>query len=77
MDIQPYADLTKPYYHIDNIKIHHPKDRPRGKVHIKRVCQFLQGSREFNHIARNSSFLALKTFQTQPHMAAEDTQIKG
>ena len=55
MDIKPYADLIKPYYHIENIEIQHPEDRPRGKVHIKRVFQFPEGSKEFNHVARKSS----------------------
>ena len=45
MDIKPYADLVKPYYHIENIEIQHPEGRPRGKVHIKRVFQFPQGSK--------------------------------
>ena len=73
MDIQPYAELTKPYYHIENIGIQHPEDQPRGKVHIKRVFQFPEGSREFNHIAKRSSLQALKTLQDKPHMAAEVT----
>ena len=73
MNIKPYADLAKPYYHIENIKVQHPEGRPRGKVHINRVFQFPQGSREFNHIARRSSLQALKTLQDKPHMAAEVT----
>ena len=40
MDIQPYADLTKPYHLIENIEIKHPDDQSRGKVHIKRVFLF-------------------------------------
>ena len=40
MDIQPYADLTKPYHLIENIEIKHPDDQSRGKVHIKRVFIF-------------------------------------
>ena len=47
MDIKPYADLIKPYYHIEN-----PEDRLRRKVHIKRVFQFLEGSKDFNHIVK-------------------------
>ena len=73
MDIKPYADLVKPYCYIENIEIQHPEGRPRGKVHIKRVFQFPQGSREFNHIARRSSLQALKTLQDKPHMAAKVT----
>ena len=73
MDIKPYTDLIKPYYHIENIEIQHPEDRPRGKVHIKRVFQFPEGSKEFNHVARKSSLQALKTLQDKPHMAAEVT----
>ena len=36
MDIEPYANLNKPYYHMENIEIQHPESRPRGKVHIRR-----------------------------------------
>ena len=52
MNIKPYVQLDKPYYHMENIGIQHPENRPRGKVHIKRVFQFPEGSREFNFIAR-------------------------
>ena len=31
MDIKPYDDLVKPFYHLENIEIKHPEDRPRGK----------------------------------------------
>ena len=57
MDIQPYADLTKPYHLIENIEIKHPDDQSRGKVHIKRVFHFPEGRREFNHIAKKSSIV--------------------
>ena len=71
MDIKPHTDLTKPYYHIENIGIQHPRNRPREKVHIKRVFQFPEGSKEFNHVAKKSSLQALKTLQDKPHMVAE------
>ena len=58
---------------MENIGTRHPENRPRGKVHIKRVFQFPEGSREFNFIARKSSLQALKTLQDKPHMAAEVT----
>ena len=51
MAIQPYASLDKPYFQTDNIKVCHLEERPRGKLHIKRVFQFPKGSKEFNHIA--------------------------
>ena len=28
MEIDPYTTLTKPYYHIDNLGIKHPENRP-------------------------------------------------
>ena len=40
MDIPPYVALGKPYYHIDNLGLKHPANRPQGQVHIKRVFQF-------------------------------------
>ena len=64
MNIEPYAKLDKPYYHPENIKISYPKIG-RGKVHIKRVFQFPQGSREFTHVAKMSSLQVLKTLQWQ------------
>ena len=73
MNIPPYTELNKPYYHIDNLGIKHPSNRPQGKVHIKRVFQFPEGSTEFNHIAKRSSLQALKTLDDKPHMAAEVT----
>ena len=73
MNIELYTKLTKPYYHIENIGIHHPEDRPRGKVQIKRVFQFPEGNEEFNHKARKSSLMVLKALQDKPHMAAELT----
>lgn len=36
MDIHPYAALEKPYYHVDNLGLKHPANRPQGQVHIKR-----------------------------------------
>ena len=51
----------------------HPSNRPQGKVHIKKVFQFPEGSAEFNHIANRSSLQALKTLDDKPHMAAEIT----
>ena len=42
MDISPYATLDKPYYHIDNLGLEHPPNRPQGQVHIKRVFQRLK-----------------------------------
>ena len=66
MDIKPYTDLTKSYYHTEKIRIHHPEDRPRGKVHIKRVFKFPEGSREFNHIAK-------KIITTGPQNTSEQT----
>ena len=73
MDTKPYAELSKPYYHMENIGVQHPEGQPRGKVHIKRVFQFPEGSREFKHIAKKSSLQALKTLWDKPHMAAEVT----
>ena len=73
INIPPYTGLNKPYYHIDNLGVKHPSNRPQGKVHIKRVFQFPEGSTEFNHIAKRSSLQALKTFEDKPHMAAEIT----
>ena len=35
MDIKPYADLIKPYYHIENIEIHYPEDRPGEKSTLR------------------------------------------
>ena len=37
MDILPYTELSKPYYHMDNLGMKYPSNRPQGKVHIKRV----------------------------------------
>ena len=54
MDIHPYAALDKPYYHVDNLRLKHPANRPQGQVHIKRVFQFPQGNTEFNYIANIS-----------------------
>ena len=73
MDIPPYAALGKPYYHIDNLGLQHPVDRPQGQVHIKRVFQFSEGNTEFNYIAKRSSLQALKTLDDRPNMAAEIT----
>ena len=73
MDIPPYAALDKPYYHIDNLGLKLPPDRPQGQVHIKRVFQFPEGNAEFNYIAKRSSFQALKTLDDKPNMAAEIT----
>ena len=73
MNIEPYTKLTKPYYHIENIGINYPADRPCGKVHIKRVFQFPEGNEEFNYIAKRSSLQALKTLHDKPYMAAEIT----
>ena len=69
MDIEPYRDLTTPYYYMENLGIKHPSNRPRGQVHIKRVFQFPQGSREFTHGARMNSLSALRTLQDKPAMA--------
>ena len=35
MDIHPYVALDKPYYHMDNLGLKHPANRPQGQVHIK------------------------------------------
>ena len=40
MDIEPYKSLKNPYYHMENLGIEHPPNRPRGQVHIKRVFRF-------------------------------------
>ena len=53
MDIYPYVDLDKPYYHMDNLILKHPANRPQGQVHIKRVFQFPQGNTEFNYITKS------------------------
>ena len=73
MDKHPYAALDKPYYHIENIGLKHPANRPQGQVHIKRVFQFPQGNTEFNYIAKRSALQALKTLNDKPNMAAEIT----
>ena len=73
MDIEPYKNLTTPYYSMDNLGIKHPPNRPRGQVHISRVFQFPQGSRDFNHSAKMSSLQALRTLQDKPAMAKELT----
>ena len=73
MDIHPYATLNKPYYHVENIGLKHPANRPQGQVHIKRVFQFPQGNAEFNYIAKRSALQALKTLDDKPNMAAEIT----
>ena len=70
MDIHPYAALDKPYYHVDDLGLKHPANRPQGKVHIKRVFQFPQRNAEFNHIAKRSALQALKTLNDKPNMAA-------
>ena len=73
MDIEPYKNLKTPYYAIQNLGIKHPQDRPRGQVHISRVFQFPQGSKDFAHSAKMSSLSALKTLQDRPAMAQEIT----
>ena len=73
MDIEPHNKLTTPYYYMENIHIQHPTNRPRGRVHIRRVFQFPQGTREFTHTAKMSSLSALKTLKDKPAMAAELT----
>ena len=73
MDIPPYTELSKPYYHMDNLGMKHPSNRPQGKVHIKRVFQFPEGGTKFKRIAKRSSLQALKTLDDKPHMAAEVT----
>ena len=73
MDIKPYNTLLAPYYYPQHLGIIHPQDRPRGQVHIKRVFQFPQGSKEFTHTAKMSSLSALKTLQNKPAMAKELT----
>ena len=60
MDIPPYTTLTKPYYHVENLGLKHPANRPQGQVHIKRVFQFPQGNAEFNYIAKRSALLKTK-----------------
>ena len=73
MDIHPYEILNKLYYHVENIGLKHPANRPQGQVHIKRVFQFLHGNTEFNYIAKRSVLQALKTLDYKPNMAAEIT----
>ena len=73
MDIPPYMTLTKPYYHVENLGLKHPANRPQGQVHIKRVFQFPQGNAEFNYIAKQSALQALKTLDDKPNMAAKIT----
>ena len=66
MDIPPYATLAKPYYHVENLGLKHPANRPQGQVHIKRVFQFPQGNAKFNYIAKRSALQALKTLDDKP-----------
>ena len=73
MEITPYINLNKPYYHMDNLGLQHLVNRPQGQVHIKRVFQFPEGNTEFNYIAKRSSLQALKTLHDKPNMAAEIT----
>ena len=73
MDNPPYTELSKPYYHMDNLGMKHPSNRHQGKVHIKRVFQFPEGGTKFNRIEKRSSLQALKTLDNKPHMAAEVT----
>ena len=73
MDIPPYTTLTKPYYHVENLGLKHPANRPQGQVHINRVFQFPQGNAEFNYIAKRSALQALKTLDDKPNMAAKMT----
>ena len=35
MDIPPYTTLTKPYYHVENLRLKHSANRTQGQVHIK------------------------------------------
>ena len=73
MDIEPYKSLKNPYYHIENLGIQHPPNRPRGQVHIKRVFKFPQGNKEFTYTAKMSSLSALRTLKDKPAMAKEVT----
>lgn len=73
MDIEPYKTLKTPYYHMKNLGINHPPNRPRGQVHIKRVFKIPQGNKEFTYTAKMSSLSALRTLQDKPAMAKEVT----
>ena len=73
IEIAPYTTLTKPYYHVENLGLKHPANRPQGQVHIKRVFQFPQVNAEFNYVAKRSALQALKTLDDKPNMAAEMT----
>ena len=73
MNLPSRTGVNKPYYHIDNLGLKHPSNKPQGKIHTKRYFQFPEGSTEFNHIAKRSSLQALKTLDDKPHMAAEIT----
>ena len=73
MELPPYATLAKSYYHVENLGLKHPANRPQGQVHIKRVFQFPQGNAEFNYIAKRSALQALKTLDDKPNIAAEIT----
>ena len=73
MEITPYSNLIKPYYHMDNLGLQHLVNRLQGQVHIRRVFQFPEGNAKFNFIAKRSSLQALKTLHDKPNMAAEIT----
>merc|ERR1712089_63963 len=73
MDIEPYKGLKTPYFHMENLGINHPPNRPRGQVHIKRAFNMPQGNKEFTYTAKMSSLSALRTLQDKPAMAEEVT----
>ena len=32
IEITPYTNLHKPYYHMDNLRLQHPVNRPQGQI---------------------------------------------
>ena len=60
LDMEPYRSLTVPLFDIRNINIQHPRNRPRGKIHLIRETSDLQGKHNINNTAKWSSIYALK-----------------
>lgn len=72
-DMLPYKLLEEPLFYPSNIKLFHPKERPRGYIILKRQTFKPEGVLEFCRTAKASSLSALKTLSTKPEVAKELT----
>ena len=71
----PFPNIKQPAWDPVNVDVIHPESRPRGFIHVKRICKKLDDQGEFIKIAKAATASVLRNLKVRP-LAVDEVNYK-